>query len=658
MRLLAILAVRNEIRYMESCLAHLVGQGAFVHVIDNESTDGTLEAAERWLGHGVSAIDHQPWTGAFELREQLRLKEVVARTVPADWYLHLDADERREAPRPFATLVDGLIEVDRLGFNSVDFDEFVFIPTADDPSFDSADFESRMRWYYHYEPASPDRLRINAWKRTDDVDLVGLGGHHVRFPGQRVFPRPFIMRHYPVLGVEHATEKYGQRIFSPSELADSWHGDRAAFPGRSLVFPSRSRLKVASTDTPLDSSNAWDRHPFLDTKAGPVIRRVANDPRRSQRSETLRMYADRHRAYIPAIAAVAVDELRPLWSVMMPVRNPQPDQLTEALRSILAQDCGAATMQIGVVDDAPSGEVARLVREVSDDRIEYHPNDSPRGLAGNWNRCLELSRGHLIHLLHQDDRVVAGFYDRLGRPLADQPELVGAFCRVSGFNERGTVTWTQTAERPDAGVIDGLDVSEAETHRMIVAGVVARRSVYEEIGGYRTDLPYCTDWDFCKRLAVLGPVWYDPLVLAHWRQHSAQESERLAATGADLADRRRSIELTMAFLPVEAHKRVREGALRSSITWAVEKLRDQIEMGAHDSALAQARTIVSSLEERATGASPLRASDSAAELVAAQRRIETLEAQVLGWAAAVRLAQSRIHRSDTYQPSTLTEIRP
>ena len=474
-----------------------------------------------------------------------------------------------------------------------------------------------------------------------------------------LFPRPFIMRHYPVLSVAHANEKYGQRVFSQSELADSWHGDRAAFPGARMVFPSRTHLHKRADDAPLDPSNPWDRHPFLDPAAGPVARRVANDPARSRRSETLRTYADRHRAYIPAISPLPAGLDRPLWSVMLPVRNPRADQLTEALQSVLAQDNGAATMQIAVVDDAPNGDVEALVAEVGGGRIEYHRNDTPLGLAGNWNRCVTLSRGQLVHLLHQDDRVLAGFYDRLGRPLVDHRELGGSFCRVSGFDGRGNVTWTQIAERPDAGAISGLDVAEAETHRMIVAGVVVRRSVYEEIGGYRTDLPYCTDWDFCKRHAVLGPVWYEPLVLAHWRQHAAQESERLASSGADLADRRRSIELTMAFLPPEARERVREGALRSSMTWAVEKLRDQIEMGTYDSALAQARAIVASLEESTPG-QPIPPTGPAYELAVAQRRIERLEAQAIGWAAAVRLAQSRVRTPELIhlQPMTLTESQP
>ena len=100
MRLLALVGVRNEIRHLDLVLAHLVEQGAEVFVIDNGSTDGSRDVAERWFGHGVVGIEDQPWTGVFELAAQLRIKERIAHEHQADWYLHVDADERRYAPPP------------------------------------------------------------------------------------------------------------------------------------------------------------------------------------------------------------------------------------------------------------------------------------------------------------------------------------------------------------------------------------------------------------------------------------------------------------------------------------------------------------------------------------------------------------------------------
>jgi glycosyltransferase involved in cell wall biosynthesis len=656
MRLLALLTVRDEIRYVDSVLAHLVEQGAEVCVVDHGSTDGTREVVERWLGHGVVRLEDQPWTGAFELATQLRVKERLVAEEPADWYVHVDADERRFAPPPYPRLVDGLADADARGSNAVDFDEFVFVPTAEDPSFEGRDFATEMRWYYHYEPASPDRLRINAWKRQDHVDLVSSGGHHVRFADQRVFPRPFVMRHYPVLSAAHACEKYGRRVFAPDELARAWHSDRVRFrgDGGSLRWPSRAHLHEVGPFEAPDPSRPWDRHPFLDPTAGERRAPTVPDPGRPARTRALVEHAERHRAHVGEIPEVHSSSARPLWSVMLPVRDPRPEHLVEALRSVLDQDPGPDRMEVVVVDDASTTDVAALVAETGG-RVGYHRHAEPRGLAGNWNAAVRLARGHLVHLLHQDDRVQPGFYDRLGRPLVDDPALVAGWCRVAGFGDDGRTTWTQSPERVDAGVVADLALKEAEMHRMLAPGVVVRRSTYEEIGGYRDDLPYCTDWDLLKRVAVLGPVWYEPLVLAHWRQHERQETARLQATGADLVDRRRSIELTASLLSPADRTRARSAALTSSVVLALERLRELVEGDAGDAALAQAREIVATLEARRSPSGDGRdpappgvpmpapfgrdAGADADRRDADRRRIAQLEAQLQGWVAAVRVAR-------------------
>jgi glycosyltransferase involved in cell wall biosynthesis len=669
MRLLALLAVRDEIRYVDSVLAHLVEQGAEVCVIDHGSTDGTREVVERWLGHGVARLEDQPWTGAFELVTQLQIKERLAAEEEADWYLHLDADERRLAPPPYPTLVDGLADADARGFDAVDFDEFVFVPTAEDPSFEGRDFAREMRWYYHYEPTTGDRWRINAWKRREGIDLVSTGGHHVRFAGQRVFPRPFVMRHYPVLSAAHARAKYGSRVFAPDELARQWHGDRAAFRAdRELVWPPRAALHEVGPDDAPDPTAPWDRHPFLDPLAGPRPQPVERDHHeRGLRREALREHTRRHRAHVGEIPPVAGGGQRPRWSVMLPVREPRRAHLAEALRSVLDQDPGRDHMEIVVLDDASSFDVAALVADVAGDRVGSVRHDRALGLAGNWNAAVRASRGELVHLLHQDDRVQPGFYDRLGRPLGDRSDLVGSWCRVAGFDDDGRLTWTPAPERIDPGVVDDLALKEAEQHRMLIPGVVVRRSVYEEIGGYRDDLPYCTDWDFVKRLTALGPTWYEPLVLAPRRQHDHQETKRLQATGADLADRRRSIELTADLLSADQRSRATSAALRGSVVLAIERLRELVQADATDAAVAQAREVLATLElgrhdgtvPDATGrvaaseAAPPRLSDRSVAGVGApdraavdraaadRRRIADLEAQLKGWVEAVRVARSQ-----------------
>ena len=668
-RVLALLTARNEAPYVRRCLDHLIAQGCEVAFVDHGSTDGTRELAAERLGHGVARIDDQPWTGSFELVEQLRQKERIAREEPADWYLHVDADEIKEAPRPWSTLREAFEDVGCAGFNAIDFDEFVFVPTVEEPDFTDGDYVAEMRSYYHYEPDSPDRWRVNAWQGGLDrvVNLTASGGHRVAFDGMRIYPRPFILRHYPVLSAAHADAKYGNRMFAAEELAKSWHSDRARYRNGRAWLPSAARLRRLADGEQPDPHGPWALHPFLDPHAGPRPRPtrsgVAPGADAGARAR-LDDFHRRHAAHIAAIAPIGVTAPggtepgpRPLWSVVLPVRNPQPGHLEAALASVLDQDPGPARMEIIVLDDASDRiDAAEIVQQHGRGRVRFERNPQPLGLPGNWNRGIELSAGSLVHLLHQDDRVLAGFYDRLGRPLDDDDDLVGAYCRTSGIDVEGAVLWTQVADRTSPGIVDELLRHELDDHRMLCPALVVRRSSYEALGGYRTDMGYCTDWDFTKRLAALGPVWFDPLPLAQWRTHDGQASTGFARNGLDLAERERSIRDSLALLP-PGSSATDEPAMRNAILFTLETLRRHVEARDTESALAQARQLLDTLTPRLDGGRPTpppAVTVPRSELTASQRRVEQLEAQVQGWVRAVRIARTRART----QPRTQARPQP
>src|SRR3712207_8599948 len=96
MRVVAILAAYNEERFLAGCLEHLFEQGVDAYLIDNESTDRTVEIAERYLGRGLIGIENIPRAaGVFSWRPIIRRKEELAATLEADWFMHADPDEIR-----------------------------------------------------------------------------------------------------------------------------------------------------------------------------------------------------------------------------------------------------------------------------------------------------------------------------------------------------------------------------------------------------------------------------------------------------------------------------------------------------------------------------------------------------------------------------------
>jgi hypothetical protein len=97
--------------------------------------------------------------------------------------------------------------------------------TALKPFVGGSDVREHLR---HYEPPPHyDVLQIKAWKAQPAVvDLVQHGGHDVLFAGKRVFPVPFLLRHYPIRSAEHGRRKVlAERLarFAAEERAGGWH---------------------------------------------------------------------------------------------------------------------------------------------------------------------------------------------------------------------------------------------------------------------------------------------------------------------------------------------------------------------------------------------------------------------------------------------------
>jgi len=212
-RVVALIAAFNEGDIISSVIGHLIENAIDVYLIDNHSTDDTVEEARRWLGRGLLKIESFPENsisvgeaaGSFDWTAILRRKEELAQQLCVDWFIHHDADEVRESPLPGLNLKEAIRWVDSLGYNCIDFRLFNFSPTDDGfrQGDDPCDYFS-----FYEEPAEFDKVQVKCWKRGETpVSLVPSGGHDVAFEGRRIFPIPFILRHYPIRGQAHGVKK-------------------------------------------------------------------------------------------------------------------------------------------------------------------------------------------------------------------------------------------------------------------------------------------------------------------------------------------------------------------------------------------------------------------------------------------------------------------
>jgi glycosyltransferase involved in cell wall biosynthesis len=82
-----------------------------------------------------------------------------------------------------------------------------------------------------------------------------------------------------------------------------------------------------------------------------------------------------------------------------------------------------------VCDDAgPDGGVADLLAGYGDPRVRYHRNPTNLGMAGNWNRCLDLADADLVVLLHQDDELLENYVALMLAAAEAHPKAAAFFC--------------------------------------------------------------------------------------------------------------------------------------------------------------------------------------------------------------------------------------
>src|SRR4029077_3807142 len=254
----------------------------------------------------------------------------------------------------------------------------------------------------------------------------------------------------------------------------------------------------------------------------------------------------------PLISGTEGSGTRPYWSVMIPTYKAQADYLKEALRSVLQQDPGPAQMQIEVVDDcSPDGAPVQLVRDIAGDRVTVHREPKNNGLGRIWNRCIERARGEWVHILHQDDIVLPGFYDRLYYGTCN-PDIGMAFCRFAIIDANGHWKELGPLESATAGVLYNWLERVATGYHLECPAVVVKRATYEQLGGFSSQLTYALDLEMWVRIAAHVPVYYEPQILAGFRRHGDNESVIQERTGANIQDVARAIEIWKKYLPANS----------------------------------------------------------------------------------------------------------
>lgn len=245
-RVLAIVPTYNEEDIIEQTLRYLTEQGIDVYLLDNWSTDRTIERAQRYLGRGLLRIErfpHEGASGTYDLANIMRrVEQISAEHSDATWCMLHDADERRCSPWPHLDLRDALWHVERCGYSCIDHVTLNFWPT-DDSFCESSDPEPHFRFFEFSDHPGHFHQR-RAWKSGGNrVSLAPSAGHDAFFSDRRVYPYKFLLKHYPIRSRAHGERKVRadrQQRWNEEERALGWHQQYEGIAAESYVRDART----------------------------------------------------------------------------------------------------------------------------------------------------------------------------------------------------------------------------------------------------------------------------------------------------------------------------------------------------------------------------------------------------------------------------------
>lgn len=227
----------------------------------------------------------------------------------------------------------------------------------------------------------------------------------------------------------------------------------------------------------------------------------------------------------------------PRITVALPTFN-GARHLRDALAGILAQE--GAAFDFVVSDDQSDDDTLAIVREMAGDRARVSVNPERLGLAGNWNRCVALSRTPYVAIFHQDDVMRPGHLAAHLRAFDADPTLGLVASAADVIDAEGRPVPDSVVGRGGCGPVDrsfppgAFLANLAVENPLRCSGVTVNAEAHRVVGEFDAKFRYVVDWDFWVRVAcVRGVRWLaEPTVAIRW--HDASETHRFKHSTADL----------------------------------------------------------------------------------------------------------------------------
>ncbi len=215
-------------------------------------------------------------------------------------------------------------------------------------------------------------------------------------------------------------------------------------------------------------------------------------------------------------------EAPPFISIVMPTYNTDEKWLRAAIDSVLQQIY--PNWELCIADDASTkGHVRRILAEYAerDKRIKLKFRSENGHISAASNTALEIVNGEFVAFLDHDDMLTQHALFWVAKDILDYPDTMLWYSDEDKINEKGIRSnpYFKSDWNPDLFL----------SHNLITHFAVYRKTLIEDIGGFREGYEGAQDYDLVLRAIEQisnAQIRHIPRVLYHWREIAGSTASR------------------------------------------------------------------------------------------------------------------------------------
>jgi len=208
---------------------------------------------------------------------------------------------------------------------------------------------------------------------------------------------------------------------------------------------------------------------------------------------------------------------KPRFSIIMPVHNVERRWLEWAINSVKNQYY--TKWELCIVDDASTAKhikdtLSKYVTQCHKIKVKFQEKN--QGVSATSNIAVRMSSGEYLAFMDHDDELT--------------PDAIYEIVKVINRKNVDIIYSDEDLTNSDGGHIishfkPDLSPDLLLSHNYITHLLVVRKTLFDKIGGFRSEYDGAQDYDLILRLSEKSnKIHHIPKILYHWRQHPASVS--------------------------------------------------------------------------------------------------------------------------------------